>query len=96
MTKEWETVSRAILEVSGEGCANCLTLLPVLNALSAEKGIPLFHLEAEEGDLDEIRALQIERVPAVLLFEQGTEIARCYGFQPEEILSLWLDAKFSL
>lgn len=93
MTRQWETVPRALLEVSGEGCANCLTLLPILNALAREKDIPLFHLEAEEGDLAEIQALAVERVPAVILFAEGKEVGRCYGFQPEEILSLWIDAK---
>ena len=35
-----------LLEVSGESCANCFTLMPILNRLAAERNIPLKHIEA--------------------------------------------------
>ena len=84
-----------LLEVSGESCANCFSLLPILNKLAAERGIPLRHLEVTEGTAEEVKKYEIDRVPTVLVLKDGEVTARCSGYQPEEILSLWLDAKIS-
>ena len=82
-----------LLEVSGESCANCFTLLPIVNRLAAARGIPVRHIEVTEETAAEVRALYIERVPTLIVFKEGKEIARCTGYQPEEILEAWLDAK---
>lgn len=82
-----------LLEVSGESCANCFTLLPIVNRLAAARGIPVRHLEVTEETAAEVRALCIECVPTLIVFKEGKEIARCTGYQPEEILEVWLDAK---
>ena len=82
-----------ILEVSGESCANCLTLLPVLKKIAEEKHLLLRHLEVNEANLREVQALEVERVPTVILLKDGTPFARCTGFQPEEILEVWIEAK---
>lgn len=82
-----------ILEVSGESCANCLTLLPVVNRIAGARGIPVEHLEANEQNVQRVQALGIDRVPTLIVYRDGEEIARCTGYQPEEILELWLDAK---
>ena len=36
---------------------------------------------------------EVVKVPTILLVEDGEIFARCAGFQPEEILEIWLDAK---
>ena len=82
-----------LLEVSGESCANFFSLLPIASKLAAERGIVLKHIEASAENAEEVRRLNIERVPALLLMDGEREAARCYGYQPEEILQLWLDAK---
>lgn len=82
-----------LLEVSGESCANCFSLLPVLHRLAAAKNVPLRHLEVTEENAEEVRKYEIDRVPTVLVLKDGEVTARCSGYQPEEILSLWLDAK---
>ncbi len=84
-----------LMEVSGESCANCFSLLPILHKLAAERGIPLRHLEVTEESAEEVKKYQIDRVPTVLILKDGEVTARCTGYQPEEILSLWLDAKIS-
>ena len=82
-----------LVEVSGESCANCLTLLPVVNRLAAARGIRVRHVEVTESAAAEVQKLQIERVPTLIVLKEGREIARCTGYQPEEILEVWLDAK---
>ncbi|MBQ7948545.1 MAG: thioredoxin family protein [Clostridia bacterium] len=82
------------VEVSGESCANCLTLMPILKELcEARKDVRLVHVEADYNTLPLMEAWDVEKVPTILLVEDGEIFARCSGFQPEEILEIWLDAK---
>ena len=85
----------SLLEVSGESCANCLTLLPVVNRLARERGLPVEHLEVNEENAARVRERCSDRIPPLIVCRDGGETARCTGFQPEEILELWLDAKIS-
>ena len=82
------------VEVSGEDCANCLTLMPILkNICDARGDIRLVHVEATYQIMALLEAWEIEKVPTILLFDDGEIFARCAGFQPEEILEIWMDAK---
>ncbi|MBO5542719.1 MAG: thioredoxin family protein [Acholeplasmatales bacterium] len=84
----------SIVEVSGESCANCLTLMPILNRLvSKMDGVNLFHIEADNDTMPLIEKFEIMAVPTILVLYNQEIKARCKGFQPEEILELWLDAK---
>ena len=82
------------VEVSGESCANCLTLMPILDRLISERDdIKLVHIEADYTTTALMEEWDITKVPTILLTDDGEIFARCSGFQPEEILELWLDAK---
>ncbi len=82
------------VEISGEDCANCLTLMPILQGLcSARSDIKLVHIEADYSTTELMEELDVKRVPTILLMDDGEIFARCAGFQPEEILEIWLDAK---
>ena len=82
------------VEVSGESCANCFTLMPVLQRICSERGdVKLVHVEADRSTTQLMEEWEVEKVPTILLVENGEIFARCSGFQPEEILELWLDAK---
>ncbi|MBE7078572.1 MAG: thioredoxin family protein [Clostridiales bacterium] len=82
------------VEISGESCANCLTLMPVLKSIcDARSDVRLVHVEADYTTLPLMEEWGVEKVPTILLVEDGEIFARCSGFQPEEILELWLDAK---
>ena len=82
------------VEISGESCANCLTLMPILKDICEARGdLRLVHIEADYSTLALMEALEVEKVPTILLVEDGEIFARCAGFQPEEILELWIDAK---
>ena len=85
---------RCCLEISGESCANCLTLMPILKGICEARGdIRLMHVEADYTTIALMEALEVEKVPTILLVEDGEIFARCSGFQPEEILEIWMDAK---
>lgn len=82
------------VEISGESCANCLTLMPILKELiDARNDIRLVHVEADYNTLPLMEVWEVEKVPTILLMDDGEIFARCSGFQPEEILEIWLDAK---
>ena len=83
-----------VVEVSGESCANCLTLMPILQELVAERDdVKLVHVEADFSTLELMEEWGVEKVPTILLMDDGEIFARCSGFQPEEILEIWLDSK---
>lgn len=83
-----------VVEVSGESCANCLTLMPLLKKLcDVRNDVRLVHVEADYTTMALMEAWEVEKVPTILLTDDGEIFARCSGFQPEEILQLWLDAK---
>ena len=83
-----------LVEVSGESCANCLTLMPILKSLTeARDDVRLAHVEADYTTMALMEAWDVEKVPTNLLMDDGEIFSRCSGFQPEEILEIWLDAK---
>ena len=82
------------VEISGESCANCLTLMPILQELCDKRGdVRLVHIEADYSTTELMEEWEVMKVPTILLMEDGEIFARCAGFQPEEILEIWLDAK---
>ncbi|MGM9971208.1 MAG: thioredoxin family protein [Anaeroplasmataceae bacterium] len=83
-----------VIEVSGESCANCLSLMPVLNELVSNRtDCKLVHVEVDNNTMDFVEHYDIQAVPTILITLDGEVKARCKGYQPEEILELWLDAK---
>ena len=83
-----------VVEISGESCANCLTLMPLLyDIVSNKENLSLVHVEADENTMEIIKHYDVDRVPTVLLLDDGEVFARATGFQPREILEIWIDAK---
>ena len=83
-----------VVEISGESCANCLTLMPILKELvDSRNDVRLAHVEADYTTMALMEEWEVEKVPTILLMDDGEIFARCSGFQPEEILEIWLDAK---
>ena len=82
-----------VIEVSGESCANCLTLMPMLfEVVKARPNLELLHVEADENTKKFMEEFEVDRVPTVLLLDDGKVFAKAVGFQPQEIFELWLDA----
>lgn len=93
---EEELKGICVVEISGESCANCLSLMPVLYELCSNRDdCRLIHIEATEDTVELMNHFNIEAVPTLLIVKDGKEYARCKGYQPEEILELWLDAKIN-
>ncbi len=85
-----------VIEISGESCANCLSLMPVLqNIVSGRDDCRLVHIEASEDTTELMELFEVLTAPTILVTKDGEIKARCKGYQPEEILELWLDAKIN-
>ena len=85
-----------VVEVSGESCANCLTLMPILDRLISERtDCKLYHIEASNDTIDLIEKYEIHQVPTIMIMYNDECYVSCRGFQPEEILELWLDSKIN-
>ena len=83
-----------VVEISGESCANCLTLMPLLHDIVRERdNLSLVHIEADENTVEIMKHFNVDRVPTVLLLDDGEVFAKATGFQPRDIFELWIDAK---
>lgn len=83
-----------LIEISGESCANCFSLLPLVSKIVKMRGdCKFFHIEAGHDTKEFLTEFKVVEVPTLLVCLNGEEKARCKGFVPEEILSLWIDAK---
>ena len=81
-----------IVEFYGDSCASCHAVMPVLSALSAQFGYKFYrvNVEDEQGAAEQFG---ISRVPTAVLMDDGKEFARFSGYQPPEILEVWIEAK---
>ena len=94
--KNYEEVLKglSVVEVSGEGCANCISLLPIVNKLVGSRtDCELHHIELTEETLPLMEKFGVQAVPTILILYNQDVYAKCRGYQPEEILEVWLDAK---
>ena len=73
-----------------------MSLETVPQVAAGQRGLHVYQLfrhRVDEAHAARVQALAVDRVPTLIVLRDGAEVARCTGFQPEEILSLWLDAK---
>lgn len=85
----------AVTLISGEGCANCLSVQPLVsNLLNIYNDIDVFYVEVDESNFDINTAYDIEFVPTVLITSYGKMIAKIRGYQPEEIFNLYVESKY--
>lgn len=81
-----------LIEISGDSCAGCYALLPNVNAVAARNNIVAERIDIETYP-GVIEKYGIDRIPSVILADDDIVIAKCSGYQPEEILALWVEAK---
>lgn len=85
-----------VVEVSGESCANCSTLMPILQEITSKiDGVNLYHIEASPETEELIVKYDIHTVPTTMIMYNDECYVSCRGFQPEEILELWINTKIN-
>lgn len=84
-----------IILVGDDVCANCNVMWPIINKVVSERrdDIDLYNIHLDQDTKELKEHYQIEAVPTTLLLYNGEEISKVKGYQPEEILSIYIDAK---
>lgn len=81
-----------LIEIGGDFCANCLAVLPEAKEIAEENGVRFLRVDIDETP-QAIEKYEIERIPSIVLTYKGESFAKCSGYQPREIFSLWVEAK---
>lgn len=84
----------AVTLISGEGCANCVSMYPMVKALETKRDdVKVFYVEVSEENFEINEYYDVEVVPTILITHYGKLISKIKGYQPEEIFDLYIDAK---
>lgn len=85
---------KCLIEIGGGGCAGCIAVLPDCRNAAEKFGLKFVYLDVSD-DAEQVKIFGVERVPSIILADECRVIARCAGYQPQEILELWLEAKLN-
>ncbi len=83
---------KCLIEIGGGGCAGCFAAMPDCKAVAEKFGIKFVYLDVED-DAEQVKNFCVDRVPSIILWDEPKILARCAGYQPQEILELWVEAK---
>ncbi len=83
----------SIIEVMGESCVSCYTMMPILEDISKRFDINFYVVEANEESKNLINQYDVTSVPSILLLHDNELLGLARGYQPNEILEIWIDAK---
>lgn len=85
----------SLVYISGEGCANCVSMYPQVMKLKEREDICVYMIEASEENSALNHHYGVEVVPTILLLHYGECVAKIKGYQPEEIFEYYIDAKIN-
>lgn len=81
-----------LIELGGDGCSGCIALQPiVVKLLPKYPQITYHNVTVTHRTSDICKRYEVDRIPALLLIHNGVLVAKVKGYQPEEILDLWLE-----
>lgn len=86
---------KCLIEIGGDSCAGCLAVMPSCKQVAEKFGLRFVKLDTDE-DAEQVKTFNVERIPTIILWDEGKILARCAGYQPTEILELWVEAKLGL
>lgn len=92
---KYDLEGKCLIEISGEGCDACYVVVPECREVAREFGLKFVRISAEDNP-QAIEEFSVERIPTIILAEDGKVIAKCSGYQPFEILELWVQTKLGI
>lgn len=88
---------KSILMISGQGCANCVSMFPIVNTFVENYPQVVLHIiEADEVYRGLVEHYGVDQIPSILLFDKGHLLAKVSGYQPYEIFEIYATDKFRL
>lgn len=83
-----------IIEVQGDSCANCITMMPIIrNIANGRNDLTVFTLLLNEETRPILSKYDVVSIPTTLLLYNDELLGKVSGLQPEEILEFWIDSK---
>ena len=83
-----------VILVTGEGCVSCYSMINLINDISLKfKDINFYNLEVEDKYLEFLNNYNVRTIPSLLIIKNNELISSCHGYQPEEILEIYLESK---
>lgn len=83
----------AVTLISGEGCANCVSMLPMVLKLKERGDIDVYIVEVSQSNFEINEHYEIKVVPTILLTSYGELVSKITGYQPEEIFEIYVETK---
>lgn len=83
----------SIIEITGDSCISCISMMPIITQIAENKNIGLYFVEANMDSKEIIETYNVNSVPTILLLHNLELIGMVKGYQPQEILELWIDSK---
>ncbi len=84
-----------IILIDQISCANCYAMQNELRPLCIKMGIEFELLTDSSVDLEFIKKYDIVSYPTGLLLDNDELLGKFKGYQPTEILEIWLDTKLN-
>ncbi len=86
-----------LLEIQGSSCAGCVSLHQEVTQILHKYPQLVYRsvsIDQQQQDIRELLdTLQIDKIPTLVLCDGDVEVARVSGYQPAEILDVWLEMK---
>lgn len=76
-------------------CANCYAMQNELKPICEKKGIEFQLITVSAVDIDFIKKYDVVSYPTGLLFGDDELLGKFKGYQPNEILEIWIDTKIN-
>lgn len=86
---------KTLIEITGEACDACIAVLPNCAAVAEKFGLRFLRISVDDCP-EAVGKFEIDRIPSIIIAEDGEVKAKCSGYQPIEILELWVEAKLGL
>ncbi len=85
-----------VLLISGDGCASCISMYEVVSEVSTKfPNVNFYYLEVSEENLDFLNNIGVRTIPTVCIIKDNKVIEMCHGYQPDEILEIWIESKIN-
>ena len=83
----------SIVDFWNTGCPPCRMLSPILDELAAELS---GKVKIAKVDIDEATDITVQNrvtsIPCLIMFKDGQEVDRAYGYQPKAQLKSWIES----
>jgi thioredoxin 1 len=81
---------KQLIFFSAQWCAACQTMKPTVEQISKQTGVPVNKIDTDY-DVSYTSEYSIKSVPTLILLENGKEIKRLVGNQPENKLKEFIN-----